>query len=408
MASPVNAQTSSPAPLVSKIALLIVREDLQNSVKDEPVCSLVNCIINRVWDDLKYSSQNFGLEHIMLNIENDLVKSQRDGERLPVICSPAERETLLINNVNMLFRNLARWFGTERISDKFIPVDLASYARLQQALENDALQTIWNDKLSQILQYNGPRLTTPDAIKVWLNDPDNSARLTGIQTLDLTNLKLRAIPHEIAKFSQLQKLNLNDNQISSIPDSLSALASLIWLCLDNNRISSIPDSLSALTLLQELDLRGNQIDTVPDALSKLASLEYLDLNDNQISSIPDSFGQLTQLRELDLAHNQISSIPVSLGNLTKLQRLCLNNNQIDTVPDALSKLASLKHLDLNDNQISSIPVFLVKLTQLKRLCLDNNQISSIPNSFGKLLSLQVFSMANNPISISDSLANSLY
>jgi Leucine-rich repeat (LRR) protein len=364
--------------LVNKTAAFIVENSLQNSSQDENVRLFINDIIRKVWDDLKHSAQNFGLEQIMSDLEDSLVKSQQADGQFPVDFSDDEREALLKNNVNTLFRNLAHEFQAETVHGHVVPVDLASYARLQQSFD-EALQIIWDSRLSPILDYNGPQLTTPAAIKAWLDDPAHAAQLNAVQTLDLSKLGLKVIPYHITKLSQLQFLLLDNNQISSIPASLSNLISLQSLSLNNNQISSIPDSLANLARLRELYLCNNQISSIPDSLSKLTQLQTLSLNNNRISGIPDSVGNLSKLKTLSLYNNQISSIPAALSNLVQLEFLRLNNNQIKKIPDSLGNLAKLRGLYLDHNQIKKIPDSLNNAAWLHTLAIDHNPISRIPD-----------------------------
>jgi hypothetical protein len=340
MANQINAQTFCPLSLLSITASFIVRNDLQRSSKDGYTNSLVNSIILRKWKDLKDSSQNFGLAQIMSNIENSLIDSLQINRPLPVDSSEEEKEILLKNNVNTLFKNLAHRFHAENFYDKVIPVDPAPYARLQQAqqrFEDDALKRIWDFAISRSLQYDGPLLTS-DAIKTWLENPANVNQLNAIRKLELQHLGLKVIPPHITKFAQLQRLFLNYNQIRSIPDSLGTLAQLKELSLQNNQISSIPDSLGKSPQLLRLYLNNNRISSIPDSLGNLTQLQVLALDHNRISSIPDSLSNLTRLTRLSLNHNQINSIPDSIGDL-ELEVLSLNHNQITCIPDSLSNLA---------------------------------------------------------------------
>src|ERR1017187_2532215 len=173
--------------------------------------------------------------------------------------------------------------------------------------------------------------------------------------LDLSRLRLTAIPDSLAQLAQLQFLNLTRNQITAIPDSLARLAVLRALNLSYNQITAIPNSLAQPALLNALFLAGNQITSIPDSLAKLALLRKLYLSDNLITAIPDSLAQLAQLQELDLSKNQITAIPDSLAQLAQLQELDLSNNQITAIPDSLAALENLTHLFLHGNPHLGIP-----------------------------------------------------
>jgi Leucine-rich repeat (LRR) protein len=426
MTNPSNLVQSQPMSLLNQTVSFTITRNLQNSNMTNHVRALVNHAFTRAWLDLKYSAQNFSLEHIMSNIERSFVEDQqRSGN---ITFSQEQVNDVLEKNRDILFKTLAETFQAKRIFGSSIPVDISSYERLQRVLEDDALQTIWDLHLTRHFVFNRPAPTSLGEIKAWLKDPANAAQVNGVQTLNLSGLGLKAIPPEISALTQLQILVLSNNQVSSIPDSLSNLSQLQWLCLSNNKISSIPDSFNNLSQLQTLDLgnnlisgipnslgslsqlktlylQNNQIGIISDSLSNLSQLQRLSLDNNQISSIPDSLGSLSQLQQLTLANNQISRIPDSFSNLSQLQWLSLSDNQISRIPNSLGSLSQLKTLNLHYNQISSIPDSLGSISQLKALNLQNNQISSIPDSLSKLSQLERLYLSNNKISsIPDSLA----
>jgi Leucine-rich repeat (LRR) protein len=395
MTNPSNLVQSQPMSLVNQTVSFTITRNLQNSNMTDHVRALVNTSFTRVWLDLKHSPQNFGLEHIMSNIERSFVESEQRNRKITF--SPEQVSDVLEKNRDILFKTLAETFQAERIFGSSIPVDISSYERLQRVLEDDALQTIWDLRLARHFVFNGPAPTSPGEIKAWLKDPTNAAQLNGVQTLHLSGLGLKAIPPEISALTQLQNLNLSNNQISCIPDSLSNLSQLQWLSLSNNKISSIPDSLSKLSQLQGLYLQDNQISSIPGSLSSLPQLQELDLGGNQISCIPDSLSNLSQLDSLCLSNNKISSIPDSLESLFQLTTLDLHDNQISSIPDSFGSLSQLKTLNLHNNQISSIPDSLNNLSQLELFTLTNNQINNIPNSLAGLPPQLWLRLNDNPL-----------
>jgi Leucine-rich repeat (LRR) protein len=404
MTNPSNLVQSQPISLVNQTVSFTITRNLQNSHMTNHVRALVNASFTRAWLDLKYSAQNFGLEHIMSNIERSFVEDQQRSGNITFL--PEQVNDVLEKNRDILFKTLAETFQAKRIFGSSIPVDISSYERLQRAWEDEALQTIWDSRLARQFVFNGPAPTSPGEIKAWLKDPANAMQLNGVRILDLSRLGLKAIPPEISALTQLQMLILSNNQISSIPDSLGSLSQLTTLYLQNNQIGIISDSLGSLSQLQTLYLQNNQIGIISDSLGSLSQLQTLDLARNLISSIPDSFGNLSQLEVLSLSNNKISSIPDSLSKLPQLQNLNLANNQINSIPDSLGSLSQLQGLNLAHNQISCIPNSLSNLSQLQGLNLAHNQISCIPDSLSNLSQLQWLSLDDNQISsISDSLGS---
>jgi Leucine-rich repeat (LRR) protein len=402
MSNPLNPIQSQPVSLVKQITSFMITRDLQNSHMTNHVRVVVNDSFTRAWLDLKNSPQNFNLEHIMSNIERSFVESEQQNRKITFL--PEQVNDVLQKNRDILFKKLAETFQAKRVFGNHIPVDISSYERLQKVLEDRALQNIWNSHLKKLFVFNGPVPTSPNQIKAWLKNPANAMQLNGVQGLDLSGLRLKAIPPELSTLTGLQWLSVADNQISSIPNSLANLTQLQVLNLADNQIYSIPDFFAGFSQLQGLYLENNQISNIPDSLGDLPQLQKLSLENNQISRIPDSLSKLPQLQNLNLANNQINSIPDSLGNLPLLQSLNLDNNRINSIPNSLAYLSQLQELFLQNNQISNISDSFSKLSQLRWLYLRHNQISNIPDSFGNLSQLEVLSLENNQMStIPDSL-----
>jgi Leucine-rich repeat (LRR) protein len=351
MTNQLNPVQTQPLSLLSQTVSFIITRNLQNSIMANDVRASTS--FTRAWLDLKHSPQNFSLEHIMSNIEKSFVKDEQRSRNITF--SQEQVNDVLEKNKDILFKKLAEKFQAKRIFGSSIPVDISSYERLQRAWEDEALQTIWDARLARQFVFNGPAPTSLNEIRAWLKNPANAMQLNGVQTLDLSQLGLKAIPSEISALTQLQCLSLDYNQISSIPDSLGSLSQLQRLFLDHNQISCIPDSLGNLSQLQLLNLENNQVSIIPDSLGKLSQLQTLRLNNNQISRIPDSLGNLSQLQRLFLAGNQIKNIPDSLSKLSQLERLHLENNQIVAIPDSLSNLPQLRFLLLEGNPLLFIP-----------------------------------------------------
>ena len=219
---------------------------------------------------------------------------------------------------------------------------------------------------------------------------------TGSGELDLSGLKLKEVPSEVAELSGLETLRLNNNQITAIPEVLGRLTNLQWLDLDNNQIAAIPEVLGRLTNLQRLYLHNNQITAIPEVLGRLTNLQRLYLHNNQITAIPEALGRLTNLQRLDLDNNQITTIPEVLGRLTNLQTLYLADNQITAIPEVLGQLTNLHTLSLAHNQITVIPEVLGRLTNLQMLHLAENQITAIPEVLGRLDKLTRLFLHGNP------------
>jgi Leucine-rich repeat (LRR) protein len=375
-----------PLNLVNQTASFIITRDLQNSEDiDEGDRSDVNRIIAYLWSKLKHSPQDyFDLKHTVLNIEESFVKEQQKAGKFPSTFSIDLKDDLIANNINILFKNLAKKFQAERVFGNHVPTDISSYEYLQRIWEDDALQTIWNLHLRELFVFNEQSPTSLDEIKAWLKDPANAMQLSAVRTLNLSGLGLRAIPPEISALTQLQELFLKENQICSVPESLSNLSHLKKLYLCNNQISSIPDSFSKLSQLRIVHLKDNRIKNIPNSFASLSQLQLLSFGNNEITSIPDLLSSLSELSWLDLSNNKIINIPDSLAHFSRLLQLVLLGNPLlfiydkSPVPDGTSKLV-VQYSEFKQYKCLSSFSNLCQLVVLKN---DNHEI--IKEAFGNL------------------------
>eukprot|EP00002_Diphylleia_rotans_P015488 TRINITY_DN3001_c0_g1_i4.p1 TRINITY_DN3001_c0_g1~~TRINITY_DN3001_c0_g1_i4.p1 ORF type:complete len:1153 (+),score=210.04 TRINITY_DN3001_c0_g1_i4:71-3529(+) len=204
--------------------------------------------------------------------------------------------------------------------------------------------------------------------------PDQLITMSVIEELDLSNNKIRNLPHTITNLTRLRILDLSVNTLPGV-SSLQQLYSLVAINLSRNRLSQLPGGMSNLTRLEELDVRENHISSLEPALSEMPS----------------------SLRLLDMKGNHISSIPESISKLVLLQELYFSDNQVTSIPEGLSHLNKLMIFDIGSNRISSIPVHVASISSLVQVTFDNNQISHIPREIGSMRNLSKLSVLNNPL-----------
>ena len=61
---------------------------------------------------------------------------------------------------------------------------------------------------------------------------------TKAKSLDLSGLRLTALPRELCNLANLTWLNLDQNQLASLPRELGNLTKLTWLFLSKNQLES--------------------------------------------------------------------------------------------------------------------------------------------------------------------------
>lgn len=92
------------------------------------------------------------------------------------------------------------------------------------------------------------------------------AARTGTETLNLSCMKLKCLPHQIGTLTHLRILHLWHNQLTTLPPQLGKCAELQELYLSDNQLIALPESLAHLTQLRRLFLHGNPKLHLPDKL----------------------------------------------------------------------------------------------------------------------------------------------
>ncbi len=183
-----------------------------------------------------------------------------------------------------------------------------------------------------------PDTSSPEQIKEWLNNQENSPAIKAVNFLNLSWLELTALPEEISLFANLKGLDISFNELTiiNIPETM---ANLCELDLSDNKLTKI-NIPNTLTELKHLFLINNKLQeiNIPNTLTKL---EIVNLNMNRLLNIniPES---LINLIGLHLNQNRLKSINIS-NMLVKLKYLNLANNRLSklSIPNTLTNLEML-------------------------------------------------------------------
>lgn len=121
------------------------------------------------------------------------------------------------------------------------------------------------------------------------------AQMSGTTELDLSWIRLTAVPPEIGQLKTLQKLELWGNQLTALPPEITQLVSL-----------------------EHLNLKGNQFTVLPPEIIRLTQLQWLSFQSNQLTALPPEIGQLSKLRFLYLTNNPLTTLPIEVGQLSRI------------------------------------------------------------------------------------------
>ncbi|GLT43702.1 hypothetical protein SLA2020_176340 [Shorea laevis] len=188
-------------------------------------------------------------------------------------------------------------------------------------------------------------------------------KLTHLQSLDLSNNKITALPSDFWSLGSLKSLNLSSNQISgSLSNNIDNFGFLETVDLSSNNFSSeIPAAISSLKALQVLKLDRNGFQgSIPSGILNCQSLVSLDLSSNQLTgSLPDGFGAaFPKLKSLNLAANKIRGWGTDFAGMKSLSILNISRNLfLGSVMGLFQGM--LQVIDLSNNQfqghISQVP-----------------------------------------------------
>lgn len=260
--------------------------------------------------------------------------------------------------------------------------------------------------------------------------PDNTiGKLSKLQSLDLSNNKISALPSDFWSLNTLKNLNLSFNKISgSFPSNVGNFGQLESLDISRNNFSgAIPEAVDSLVSLRVLKLDHNGLQlAIPRGLLGCQSLVSIDLSSNQLEgSLPDGFGSaFPKLKTLNLADNKIHGKDTDFADMESISSLNISGNQFEGSVTGVFKETlevadlsknrfqghvssqvdsnwfSLIYLDLSENELSG-DIFknLTLLKKLKHLNLAWNRFNrGIFPSVEMLSGLEYLNLSNTNLS----------
>jgi hypothetical protein len=145
-------------------------------------------------------------------------------------------------------------------------------------------------------------------------------------SLDLSDLGLEKVPHEIKDLRSLMSLNLSENALTELPCFIGSFASLKHLNVSYNRIAALPQEIGSLASLETLNIRCNVISAIPDTIGNLTMLTYLDVSHNRLSALPETVNALPLLEDCNIKGNDILHLPEKIANLIKPKQLAITGH----------------------------------------------------------------------------------
>ncbi|CDY39700.1 BnaA04g14170D [Brassica napus] len=200
--------------------------------------------------------------------------------------------------------------------------------------------------------------------------PDTTlGKLSKLQSLDLSNNRISALPSDFWSLTTLKSLNLSFNQISgSFPSNVGNFGQLESLDLSHNNLSGqIPEAVDSLVSLRVLkfDHNGFQMSIPRGLLGCQSLLKALNIAGNKIHGRDRDFADMKSITSLNISGNQFEGSATGLLKET-LEVADLSKNRLQGhISQVDSNWTSLVYLDLSENELSG-DIF-KNLTLLKKL-----------------------------------------
>lgn len=212
--------------------------------------------------------------------------------------------------------------------------------------------------------------------------------------------------NSITNLPDLSMLTLSSINLESIkPGALQDLNSLETLILSENKLKTIEEKTFTFCKVKTIDLSNNLIATIQkNAFYGTPMLETLLLNDNKLPKFdPQWFHQfVVSITSLQLHNNQIRNISTTTFiQFEQLETLTLSSNTIEAIDsDSFVNTKLLSTMEIANNSLTDIS-FLKPLTELKTVDLGFNRIMFVNKQMvSELLLLQTLDLSYNPLKCS--------
>jgi len=269
--------------------------------------------------------------------------------------------------VEMLFLKGQEW--------KAVPPGIRQMTRLQSLDLSDNGLTALPDWLGELEHLQTLILSGNVNLPIDLIIPF----ISKLETLELRAIGWKQVPISVYRLANLKSLDISENGVEQLDVKLGQLTHLKHLRASGNALKRLPKTIGQLSQLRFLDLGQNQLSQLPDALGECQELDHLNLSNNRLRVLPRSMGQLAQLSELIISENRLKRLPTSLGDCVMLRRLYLSANRLTQLPATLSRLQWLSELKLSGNKIKRWPVVIQDCPRLVRVDISHNQMASLPD-----------------------------
>lgn len=192
--------------------------------------------------------------------------------------------------------------------------------------------------------------------------------------LDLSGMKLRALPSEIRHLSALQSLDISANSLTTLPPEIKYLSDLRWLNIWGNLLVTVSPEIKFLSELRSLDISANLLIALPAEIAELSQLQYLRVWNNSLTFLAPEIGLLAKLQVLNVSRNPMKRLPQEIWSLSEVKSLNIGHLSLTMLDPEISKLRALEELYVDNNLLTRLPHTLRSLPYLKLIALGGNPL----------------------------------
>jgi hypothetical protein len=287
--------------------------------------------------------------------------------------SPEHFEKNLHKILKLMRKHLGKEFDQTLLGLDIRQVHLASlFDHANQLAQDVSLRKAWARMQPRLVHLKPPSVdSSAKEIRSWLIEHQRTLEtLDCFKALDLSGLKLLAIPNQVSFFTQLEELILDNNHIRSLsPAVFSNLKELRRFSIKNNDLKALPARLFVnCTKLWGAAFIDNQIAQIdPNVFEGAVSLEGAYFASNCLISLPpELFRSCPLLEDAFFEGNQITRIPKSLFQRCEgIKQMVFHSNRLREDP-GITFPRPLRVAEAASNRMSFPSLISVFVTHFKQ------------------------------------------
>nr|KAG5700867.1 hypothetical protein BaRGS_012274 [Batillaria attramentaria] len=282
--------------------------------------------------------------HAQVSVGRSSSTSSKDATLFVMVCTAKDRngnKYLIQGNIGQIFAKfVSEGKATIRFKEpeedlcisKADPLQLRSLLSIvRHAAQGGDLSKVTLSTLQPASTASMKKLQSKMVITTRKDYPLTTTFPSSLQHLQVHSCGMKRLDSRILQLRKLQTLDLFDNLLTALPDDPGRWSTLKELRLAKNQFTTLPPVLWQSSLketLAVLDVSGNQLKTLPLQVCEIKGLVQLLVDNNKITAIPPTIGALSKLCTLSATNNAITRLPACITRLP-LESLDLFGNPLE-------------------------------------------------------------------------------